>query len=248
MKKIDAHVHIGRTEKIDRSFSFLEFYSYMEDQGILSSVVMPNVSNKIYSSVLNNNFLTEFYSLEEKKRVRFFPFILGDPDDLDTLRQMEDFFVRGLKIHPSILQIKINSKRWKPFFKVAEKRNIPILVHCGRHPTSHISHLIKAAKKHSNNIFIAAHLGGNASDLINEAINLVKESKLNNLYLDTSAVKLPCLVEKAVNVLGEDKIIFGSDEPYSDLRISIYCLELANIPSKEKIMFNNIKEILEKRK
>lgn len=247
MKIIDSHVHIGKTEKIDRSFSFLGFNSFMESQGVSNSVVMPNVSSKISCSDLNAKFLGEFYSLEEYMRSKFFPFLLIDPDDRETIKQIENYDVCGLKVHPSILQMNIYSHKWESFFEVAERRGIPILVHCGRNLISHISHLIRAANKYSNNIFIAAHLGGNASDLVSEAIDLVKESKLSNLYLDTSSVKLPYLIEKAVDILGPDKIIFGSDEPYSDLRISLYCLELTGVPYKEKIMFDNIKKILEMR-
>ena len=104
--------------------------------------------------------------------------------------------------------------------------------------------IIKAAEKNNEVDFIAAHLGGNASDLIDEAIDLLKPLKLPNLYLDTSAVKLPWLIERATNELGFEKIIFGSDEPYSDLRVSKYCLDLADVDKKGCIFFKNISQLL----
>jgi predicted TIM-barrel fold metal-dependent hydrolase len=215
----------------------------MKKSGISKSIVMPNVSNIISARDLNRSLLNDFNSLDQGKEY-FYPFFLLDPSDKETLKQAEFPEVFGFKIHPSILQISIDDPAWRPFFKIAAERNLPILVHCGRNKISSIYHLISASLMNPENIFIGAHLGGNASDLINIAIDTIKKTKLNNLFLDTSAVKLPSLIEKAVNDLGEDKIVFGSDEPYSDLRVSLYCMKLSNVKHKDKIFYKNIQGIL----
>jgi hypothetical protein len=120
------------------------------------------------------------------------------------------------------------------------------LVHCGRNKLSHISHLIKIAKIFKDVIFIGCHLGGNATDLIEEAIFLLGKEKLNNIYLDTSAGKLPHLIEEATKRLGIDKILYGSDEPYADIRIGKMCVELADISDddKERIFGKNLLNII----
>ena len=88
--------------------------------------------------------------------------------------------------------------------------------------------------------FIAAHLGGNASDLVCEAIKLLEKETIDNIYLDTSAIKLPWLIETAIEKLGHDKIIFGSDEPYADLRVCKYCIDIAEVNRKGLILAKNI--------
>jgi predicted TIM-barrel fold metal-dependent hydrolase len=89
-------------------------------------------------------------------------------------------------------------------------------------------------------------MGGNASDLIEEAINLISSSKCDNIYLDTSAVKLPWLIEEGIKVLGNSRFLFGSDEPYSDLRIGKYCVELSKLNrfDQRKIFYLNAQELL----
>jgi uncharacterized protein len=243
---IDAHVHIGVTEKMERSFTLEEYHRLMNTVGISSAVVMPNVSNEISESLLNDRLLTEYSQLfKEGRRGSFFPFILLSLNDMETYDQTLDPLVCGLKIHPSISRVPVGEE-WEPFFYIADERGLPVIVHCGRDPMSHVSHLLKAAKAYPNVNFIGAHLGGNASELIDEAIILVRDAKLANVYLDTSAVKLPFLIEKAIRELGANKIIFGSDEPYSDLRLSKYCFDLLNISDEQRelVAHKNIEYLL----
>ena len=242
---IDAHVHIGLTEKIERYFTLEDFLRIMDSEHIDCAVVMPNVSSEISESILNKELLFEYAKLPDELRLRIFPFILISTRDTETYDQAMDPCVWGLKIHPSISQIPVG-EAWEVFFYVADERKLPIIVHCGRDPRSHVSRLIETARLYPHVNFIGAHLGGNASELIDEAIGLVERAGLGNLYLDTSAVKLPFLIEKAVRKLGADKIIFGSDEPYSDLRLSRHCLDLLEISEKQMdlVAHQNISTIL----
>jgi len=241
---IDSHVHIGQTEKSTRYFSLEEYIEFASNQVLGGAVVIPNISNNIKTYDLNETLLKEVNKYEGS--FKLFPFLLIEPKSKLVLEQVTKNrnIIFGFKYHPSIFRHVISSGIMKPYITKARLFNIPILVHCGRDKKSHITHLIKAAEKNPFTNFIAAHLGGNASDLIDEAITLLKPLKLPNLFLDTSAVKLPWLIERAVNELGDDKIIFGSDEPYADLRVAKYCLELANIDGKGKIFFRNISQLL----
>ena len=244
---IDAHVHINKTEKIDRHFSLSAFHSLMVASKVSKAIVMPNVSSEIPASDLNAQLLSSFRTLPPSQVYNFYPFLLISPWELNTIpQQIDNFTISGLKAHPSISRLAIDDDMWLPYFKIAEKHCFPIIVHCGRDPLSHVSHLITAAYNNPKTTFIAAHLGGNASDLVEEAINLAKEAHLDNLYFDTSAVKLPSLIGKAIQQLGSERIIFGSDEPYSDLRVSLYIMDLLHLHKveKENVMKRNILRLL----
>lgn len=245
---IDFHVHIGRTEKINRSFSFESFLRLMDNNDISQAVVMPNLSSVTKTSYLNAAFMKNYNNLDIVTKSRFYPFVVIDPNDLATFDQIKKYAseIYGLKYHPSIATTPINNERLNPFLDEASKRQLLVLVHCGRHIKSHISHLIDCAKTYPDVTFIAAHMGGNASDLIEEAIKLVSLSKCDNIYLDTSAVKLPWLIDEGVKALGTSRFLFGSDEPYSDLRVGKYCVELTklNIPDMRKIFYSNASLLL----
>jgi len=243
---IDGHVHIGKTEKSERYFTFESYREFAEHNIIGGAVVMPNISNKIKTYDLNYDLL-EGASKYKNSKFKYFPFILIDPFEKLICQQIKRYSkeIYGLKYHPSVNQVEISHKELQPFIQKAKIYQIPILVHCGRNSFSDIKYVIEACKQNPDVNFIAAHLGGNATDLIEQAIYKISVNKnLNNLYLDTSAVKLPWLIELAVEKLGFDKIIFGSDEPYADLRIAKYCVELCNIDRRGAILSKNISKLL----
>jgi len=243
---IDSHVHIGLTEKLNRSFTFESYIDLMNKCLVAKSVVMPNLSSVTKTSVLNNIFIEEYYKLTDEQRNRFLPFLVIDPNDNETYYQIDEHIIYGAKYHPSISTMQINKPPLKRFLEKLEVMQIPLLVHCGRNAKSHVMFVIECAEIYPHLNFIAAHMGGNASDLVAEAIELICQYKLDNLYLDTSAVKVPWLIEEGVRKIGVKKILFGSDEPYSDLRIGKYSIELCNLTQDEKndIFFNNVIELL----
>lgn len=242
---IDSHVHIGKTEKTERSFTLKTYYDLMKRNVIDKAVVMPNLSNIIDTSILNERLINEY--LLSNLQENFYPLIVIDSKDIMTLKQIDLYkdIIVGLKFHPSISETTLDSIEMADFLDSASESGFPILIHCGRHWRSDIKYLVKAAKKFKTINFIAAHLAGNATDIIEKSIDVLAVEKLDNVYLDTSAGKLPWLIEKAVNNIGLDRIIFGSDEPYADIRIAKYCVELCNITTndKKKLFYKNINKI-----
>lgn len=238
---IDCHVHIFKTEKSERYFTLDTFQKLLIETNIEQALLMSNVSNIITEEELNNKLLQEIQPFNETGiygRILLIPNFLNDK----IVKQIKNNNIQGIKYHPSIHQTTVDNNSLFEYFEIMS--SIPktiIIVHCGRDRLSRIQYLINVSKLFPKCIFVGAHMGGNASELIEEAIDLVYEAKLENLYLDTSACKLPWLIEKAVNKIGSTKILFGSDEPYADLRISKLCIELANITNQEKenIFYNN---------
>lgn len=237
---IDSHVHIGKTEKSERFFTFESYSNLMKEHKIYKSLVMPNVSSDIKVFDLDLKFLEEYEYLDNKEK--FYPFLLIDPSDKFSFPLVCSNYnkIKGVKYHPSITETTCMDPRLYSFFEELPN-NFIILVHCGRHWRSHISYMINAANKFHHLIFIAAHMGGNATDLIEEALNLIEKSNLQNIYIDISASKLPWLIEKAISKIGSDKILFGSDEPYGDTLVTKYCLDISKITKeeKDKILYKN---------
>lgn len=231
---IDCHVHIGKSEKTRRSFSFEEYYNLMTEHGVTRSIVMPNISGVIKTSTYNQEFIDDY--LQFSYNYVFHPLIVINPRDRQTLVQIDTLkkYIHGVKFHPSIAEVTLTGNMMVDYIKKAVENHLPILVHCGRNYRSNIKYILQVAKQCPNGTFIAAHLGGNATDLIEKAIDEVGDSQVNNVYLDTSAGKMPWLIEKAVARLGPDKILFGSDEPYADLRIGIHCVNLCSLSFTDK--------------
>jgi predicted TIM-barrel fold metal-dependent hydrolase len=220
----------------------------MKGCGVDKSIVMPNVSSVVSSYDLNLEFIDRYIVSQVKQD--FYPLILIDHNDLRTIDQMMVYIgaIHGVKYHPSIAEMPVSYSKMHPILEMAEQLQLPVLVHCGRHWRSRIQFVLAAASKFRHVKFIAAHLGGSATDIIEKAFKVLRALKTrDNVYLDTSAGKLPWLIEQAVNVVGEDRVLFGSDEPYSDLRIGIQCVDLCRFSDdvKEKIFYKNLESVYE---
>ncbi len=242
---IDGHIHIGKTEKTKRSYTLETYYNLMKRNNVDKSMVMPNLSSIIDTSILNKQLMDEYLSSDLKEN--FYPLIVMDPKDRKTLRQIDTYsdIIHGLKYHPSISETPLDDPALYDFLDCAFKLKLPVLIHCGRHWRSNIKYIVRVAKKLESINFIAAHLGGNATDIIEKAIDILAIEKLDNVYLDTSAGKLPWLIEEAIKNIGLDKIIFGSDEPYADLTVSKYCIDLCHITDsdKEELFHKNFERV-----
>ncbi len=241
---VDSHVHIGISEGTELSYTFDTFLEFMDKYGIGYSVAIPSVSKITSSKDSNDAFLRGYKALSDSSR--FFPLLLADPSDLRTLRQIKEEDICGMKYHPSIMETTIDDEKLVPFLEYCNDQEMIVLVHCGRSLFSDISHIINISGKYKKINFIAAHLGGNATDIIEKVLATLKNGCPSNLYLDTSAGKLPRLIEKAGEIIGYDKIIFGSDEPYVDFRIEKMCVDLLEITDENKdlIFSKNILRLL----
>jgi predicted TIM-barrel fold metal-dependent hydrolase len=96
----------------------------------------------------------------------------------------------------------------------------------------------EAAKRNPEAVFIIAHMGAYSMLMpgifFREALNAASE--LDNVYLDTSAVE-PLFIERAVEEIGYDKLLYGSDFPYVvgvNLGDTIMEILKLNIPEKAK--------------
>jgi predicted TIM-barrel fold metal-dependent hydrolase len=245
---IDFHVHINKSEKLDYFHTFKSYKDLMDKNGVEKAQVMPNPSSLVGVIENNEEFIKSLLMSEEPER--FYPFALFDSREKEKMfAQLERIkkHLSGLKYHGSISEMAISHPSLVDYFHFAEKHKLPVLVHCGRHHKSHISHLIDVAIKFPKVNFIAAHMGGNATDLVEEAVKLLKKKDLPNIYLDTSACELPRLIEMGVKYLGAKKILFGSDEPYKDIRIAKFSIELTEITEEDKrrILYENARELME---
>lgn len=79
---------------------------------------------------------------------------------------------------------------------------------------------------------------------VDGAINVAMETP--NIYLDTLLVSMPGYVSMAVNKVGADRILFGSDYPGGHSSPMIATIKAANLgaEAEELIMGGNIARLL----
>ncbi len=161
-------------------------------------------------------------------------------DYLNT--KYNDWAFHGVKLHQCWETVSINSDF---FYKVAtwtENHDLPLFIHLDK--DNDVMHLIEYKRKHPGLKLIVAHLFG-------LELFIGENYKNENLYFDTSTIQLISdnRMKKAIEFVGADKILFGTDTPYGakdNIRKNIDRIKSIDISSEEKdlILGLNMKKLL----
>lgn len=185
---------------------------------------------------------------------KLIPFASCNPKDPQSINSLPDYIKRGckgVKLHP-ILQ---KTPPYDPsYFNVVEeirKFNIPVLFHSGKidyliprtpYPEyGRIENFEKIVKAFPDVKFILAHMGLEEGE---KAIGFAE--KFKNVYLDTSFQPLK-MIQKAVNKIGERRLLFASDWPNGFHRTVVRIYEKLRKLMPDKINFilhKNAEELL----
>ena len=248
---IDSHVHIGNWD--------YEWYSYAKGGDPSDPFSWMDKAVFIPNDQKQDLKLLEKLRKEIDSYNRFFiPWF--DPRDLFAMEKstiMREFIennideIHGLKIHPSIDQVIGGpaNRVYSPLLALARSYKLPLLVHCCRHQeTAGYSHLIAAARRNPELKFIGAHLGGDKENLKILAPRQVKEEGLTNVWFDISATREWWTIGMAIEQMGIERIIFGSDYPVMHPAMSIESVKALKLTRDEedRIFYKNILEVFKR--
>jgi predicted TIM-barrel fold metal-dependent hydrolase len=127
-------------------------------------------------------------------------------DEIEALVTKNRELICGLKVHPTLSNLKFTDKRFYPYLEMAVRLNLPVQVHTENDGRSDVKFAGKMASVFPELKFVMVHMGMNSDNT--EAISLIKS--FPNLYGDTCVVKHDNVL-KAIAECGSDKILFGSD-------------------------------------
>lgn len=232
---MDAHVHLGSIPCNGKNWgSFKEYKQIAKKIGLEKYGTIPiglpeNFSNK--STPDNSSVLSEF-----KKNNLVIPFYWFNVFDLP---EKIDEKYKAIKFHSDIGKVAIDDKRVIDFVK---KINLPVFVHTNESKEySNLGTVLNLAKK-VNVPVIAIHSGSVTSTFFK--LDNYKFPK--NVYFETSGIQYAVILKKIYEKFGAEKIIFGSDYPFGDPRVSLAMIETLNPTKKEYnlITGKNISKIL----
>ena len=240
---IDCHTHVGRgimlgdVFQIDCTVERLEYL--MNKGGVDKSIVFP-VSYKDYKKP--NEEIAEI----ARKNKKFIGFCRVVPNAPDVEKQLDHAIKElGLK------GVKIHNMDGSPTREAMDKINelkVPVLFHSGMGLAPlKFEGIIKS---YPDITIILAHLGFDLDwermfPSALQAFYLAKKYK--NVYLDTAtATWIQYFLEQAVEEVGVDKLLFGTDSPWFYPAIARACINDLEISDgdKNKILGENIARIL----
>ncbi len=216
--------------------------------GVDYAVLLPVATKPTQQTTINN------WAKEEYKG-RFISFGTVHPaaeDAVDEIGRIKELGLKGVKLHNDYQGVFIFDERCIPIYKRCEELSLPVVFHMGYDPVSPLVHrampydLIELSEKFPKLKIIAAHMGGMyAWESVYKYI-----AGRKNIYLDTAFVAGyidPGIFAEIVRKHGADRVLFGSDLPWSSPDMEVELIE--NSPftdeEKERIFWKNTAELLE---
>lgn len=185
------------------------------------------------------------------------------PDSLDDLKYLDNPKFIGVKVHPDYHGYNLTSTMAREFLdKVASQVHL-MLFHVSCMPGTGFSDagaVAKFASEHPDTNIIMAHLAGiyqngNYPYFPNfQGLEIVNELACANIYVDTAHTLMymyPGVMEKMVELIGTDNIVFGTDCPlqgYMQMKFAIEIIKNLTIPDaeKKKILYENSLKLINK--
>ena len=242
---IDCHSHMGpgwlawwKNEVTEEGF----IRDYMDEYGIDKACI--NYWAIYHAPDEGNDYIAEFVKRYPDRLIGFACIV---PRWYKTAvqeveRAVNELDMKGLKLHPTANAWHANSPLVYPVIEKAIELNLPMLFHSGKDEYSHPHNLGELAKRYPEAVFIMGHMGEEA---VIEGIEVARQYE--NIFLDTTgSYNLYRILHRAIDRVGEDRIVFGSDFPAYNPGPEIAKVRDVGLTDRqvEKIMGENMARLL----
>jgi uncharacterized protein len=241
---IDCHIHIGA--KYGWKFTPDMALRLMDEAGI--DMAMPTGLAEVPGE--DTNEVEEMNGMLEKYPKRFpFGFLRMNPWFAEKAVKLfhesvesTNGRIKGIKFHPVSAPIWPSHPYAVSLWKAAAEHDAPIYIHSGTDMLSLPLQIGAAAKAAPEATFIMGHFGYHF--YYEDAIKMAR--KYENIYLETSALQYPEQVRKAADLVGADRIVYGSDLPPLNPVVEIKKLNYAGLTPREKdlILWKNTAKMM----
>ena len=238
---VDSHLHLG-------GISYLYMPSNTEENiiNLLKKIGIKKAICSNHGSLLTKDYgLGELFNALQRHDDFLYGYLVFNPNFQNTsLESIEKNYKRtnivGIKIHPSWHLCYPHDERYENFWKFAAERNIPVITHSWDPDVANKSQKFSdpfgfenIVKKYHSLKLILAHAGGRGK-MLYDVITLME--KYPNIYVDFSGdFFTQGIVEEYVRRVGSERLLFGSDMPWVDIRFHLaYMLNLNILENDRK--------------
>lgn len=238
LRLIDCHSHLEKGDyyrevrNVPLSSSPQDFVRLSEKYPYPQFIVTPGTNKEDRYSQANEDVLL---AVNENHSTFFGCLLRINPNYAEELEYAEkaiahETCVLGYKVVSSASEVPINDPKIFPIVESAIRWGVPVLFHCGRwKKMSSPSLLADLADRYPDGEFVMGHMGGASLELAWEGLRVAGDHE--NVLMDTSSCFFYKVINVAVEQLGAERILFGSDYPYYTPMVSLSYLNLSLPPN-----------------
>jgi predicted TIM-barrel fold metal-dependent hydrolase len=239
----DIHAHVGHSKFSDSLITSEVVLKVMDEAGIDKAILLPTASTGKY---LTAEQMKKEVDRAPDRLVAFFSWDVKDKSTVDLFTEaVTKYGAKGMKIHPVYAACAADDEKWVyPLLERAGELGVPVMFHSGEAPFATPWQIGLAAMDFPKTTIIMEHMGFDAMCFTDGAIKVAR--KCENIILGTTGVMYEFPIKKAVNAIGDDRVVYGGEIPMNNPLHEIMKVKLAKITdeAKEKILGKNIARIL----
>jgi predicted TIM-barrel fold metal-dependent hydrolase len=234
MQILDSHAHVDVVPALGWYDTANKLICRMDEAGVAKAAI----SGYLNTPGPNPDSLRTIADAVAKYPDRLIGYARLDPwfDDacIWALEQaVREWGCRGVKLHPAHYTLYPFGPLTVKLAHRAAELNLPILFHCGDEMMCLPYQIDRLASQCPETTIILAHIGGFFSG--EAALNVAERRP--KVLVDTSEIPFPTMVRKAVDRLGPEKVLFGTDAPCCDILLEIKKIKLARLtPAEERLV------------
>jgi predicted TIM-barrel fold metal-dependent hydrolase len=246
---IDFHCHLGQWYNFYSPKDGID--SLIEDAervGVEKICIFPHAAIAC-DYKLGNLQAAEAMGKYPDKVFAFLTLNANKPEEADA--EFEKYYNRpafiGIKLHPVLHDFSLRSPSTIGIIEKIRKFGGIVLIHTWEgDPRCGIDTCEEVLKEFPDVVFVLAHAGGIRAG-VEKSIDLI--NRYENIYIDTSGFEFSNVwIEEIIEKADSEKIIFGSDYPFHDLRGGLSRILFADLDDgiKKDILGENLRKVLKK--
>jgi len=241
---IDFHAHLGSWPQYGMDGDLAGMIRAMDLAGVDRSCIF----NIFYGDARRGNEAVARAVAQYPDRFIGFAFVTPHyPEEMrpELGRAVDTLGLKGLKIYPPYFNRPVTDEVWAPAFEFCQERGLPILSHSwGGDAYCRPTLFAELAERYPAVSWVLGHAGGGPEGW-EEAIEAAR--RVPNLFLEIcGSARTPGSIERLVEGAGEDRVLFGSDNPLLDPRIQLGRIITSTLSesAKRQVMGGNAARIL----
>lgn len=227
---IDAHTHVDQVPALGWMDPPEKIVRLMDEAGIARAVAMTYTELPGFNPRALEDLAAAVAAFPDRLVgfVRLHPWYDEAPDLLD--KAIGSYGMKGLKLHPVGTLDHPASPNTVELLRRAGQWGAPALFHCGDEPMTTPTAIAAGAAQAPDTTVILGHMGGYYH--VDEAIRMAERHP--NLVLETSAMPYPHKIREAIDRIGANRVVYGSDGPGCPPRLELRKVLAAGLTAHER--------------